>query len=90
MKKANTALGRAMEKLIGPEKGIFVGPRITMTGDGCVLVEGHRGLMEYGAQTVSAAVPGGCVRIKGEGLMLVAMNGRELMVSGQIWAVELE
>lgn len=90
MKKANTALGRALEKLMAPETGLFPGPRITMTGDGRVLVEGHRGLMEYGAQTVSAAVPGGCVRIKGEGLMLVAMNGRELVVSGQIWAVELE
>lgn len=79
-----------MQKLMEPDTGLFVGPRITITGDGCVLVEGHRGLTEYGAERVAAAVPGGCVRIKGEGLMLVAMNGRELVVSGRIWAVELE
>ena len=90
MKKANTAIGRALEKLIEPDKGDFVGPRITVTGDGRVVLEGHRGLMEYGGEAVTAAVAGGCVRIKGEGLMLVAMNGRELVVSGQIWAVELE
>lgn len=90
MKKANTVLGRALELLMGPDKGLVTGPRVTMAGDGYVLVEGHRGLMEYGAETVSAAVAGGCVRIKGEGLMLVAMNGHDLVVQGQIWAVELE
>lgn len=79
-----------MEKLLGPEKGSFFGPRITVSGEGRVLVEGHRGLLEYGAEKVSAAVAGGSVRIKGEGLMLVAMNKRELVVSGRIWAVELE
>lgn len=90
MKKANTAFGRALEKLIEPEKGAFAEPRITVTGDGRVVVEGHRGLMEYGAETVMAAVAGGCVRIKGEGLKLVAMNRKELVVSGKIWAVEQE
>ncbi len=90
MKKTNTALGRMLEKLLEPEKGLFTGPRITVTGEGRVLVEGHRGLMEYGAETVSAAVAGGSVRIRGEGLMLVAMNSSELVVSGRIWAVELE
>lgn len=65
-------------------------PRITLSGDGRVLVEGHRGLLEYGAEQVTAARAGGRIQIKGEGLNLVAMNKRELLVSGQIWAVEME
>ena len=65
-------------------------PRITLSGSERVLIEGHHGLLEYGAEQVTAARAGGRIQIKGEGLNLEAMNERELLVSGRIWAVELE
>ena len=65
-------------------------PRITISGDGRVLVEGHRGLLEYAADRIAAAGPGCRILIKGENLGLVAMNRREMVVSGRLWAVELE
>lgn len=65
-------------------------PRIILSGDGRVLVEGHHGLLEYGGELVAAARAGGRIQIRGEGLNLEAMNERELLVSGRIWAVELE
>lgn len=65
-------------------------PRITLSGSGRVLIEGHHGLLEYGPGRVAAARAGGCIMVNGEGLELVTMNDRELVVAGRIWAVELE
>lgn len=65
-------------------------PRITISGEGRVLVEGHRGLLEYAEDRIAAAGPGYRILIRGEKLALVAMDRRELVVSGRLWAVELE
>lgn len=79
-----------MQKLDIPAESATAAPRITVSGDGRVLIEGHRGLLEYGGESIAAAVAGGLVRVKGEKLMLEAMNSRELVLSGRIWTVELE
>ena len=55
-----------------------------------MLVEGHRGLLEYARDRIAAAGPGCRILIKGEDLALVAMDRREMVVSGRLWAVELE
>ena len=65
-------------------------PRITISGGDRVLIEGHRGLLEYAGDRIAAAGPGCRILIKGEGLSLVAMDRSELVVSGRLWAVELE
>lgn len=83
-------LERAAKRLDIPAESISGAPRITVSGNSRVLVEGHRGLMEYSAERVAAAGAGYRVLIKGEGLGLEIMNGRELVVSGKVWAVELE
>lgn len=90
MKTYSAAIGRLMQKMGVLPESATAAPRITVSGDGRVLIEGHRGLLEYGGESISVAVAGGMVRVKGEGLMLEAMNVRELVLTGRIWAVELE
>ena len=65
-------------------------PCVTLNGGSRVLIEGHRGLLEYSDERIAAAGAGCRVLIKGDGLTLTAMDDRELVVSGKIWAVELE
>ncbi len=65
-------------------------PRIIVSGGGRVLVEGHRGLLEYSEERIAAAGAGCRILIKGEKMGLVAMSGRQLVVAGRLWAVELE
>lgn len=79
-----------MSRLDLPEEALPGAMRITISGSTRVLVEGHRGLLEYAADRIAAAGPGCRVLIKGDGLGLVAMDRRELVVSGKLWAVELE
>ena len=90
MTKKSALLERVAQKLDIPAESITGAPRITMSGNGRVLVEGHRGLLEYSTERIAAAGANCRILIRGEGLELVIMNGRELVVSGKVWAVELE
>ena len=72
-----------------PEESLSGAPRITISGGGRVLVEGHRGLIEYGEDRIAAAGAGCTILIKGEDLRMRSMSGRELVVTGRLWAVEL-
>lgn len=73
-----------------PQESFSGAPRITVSGGARVLIEGHRGLLEYSDGRIAAAGAGCRVIVKGDGLTLAAMDGRSLAVSGTIWAVELE
>ncbi len=81
---------RMMTKLDIPEEAASNAPRIIISGGTRVLVEGHRGLLEYAGDRIAAAGPGCRILIKGEGLGLVTMDRHEMVVSGRLWAVELE
>ena len=81
---------RMLTRLDIPAESLTSAPRITIYGGDRVLVEGHRGLLEYAEDRIAAAGPGCRILIKGEHLGLVAMDRREMVVSGRLWAVELE
>lgn len=90
MKNSFQAARRLARALDMPQDGISSAPRITLSGASRVLIEGHRGLLEYSDERIAAAGAGCRILIKGEALALTAMDATELVVSGRIWAVELE
>lgn len=65
-------------------------PRITLSGDRQVLVENHRGILEYGGELVEVAGGRVRVRIRGRGLYLRAMDPEMILVAGEIFGVDLE
>ena len=73
-----------------PAEAMSSAPRITISGGGRVLIEGHRGLLEFGEERIAAAGAGCTILIRGEKLRMRAMSGRDLIVTGRLWAVELE
>lgn len=81
---------RMARRLGLPQEALGPAPRITLSGGSRVLVEGQRGLEEYDEEHIAVAVSRGRVVIRGQELMLDAMNASELSVSGKLWAVELE
>ena len=89
MKMKRTVAGRAAARFDLPAEAVSAAPRITVSGGDRVLVEGHRALLEYASGRVAAAGAGCTVVIEGEALRLRAMRGRELVVTGRIWAVQL-
>ena len=65
-------------------------PKVTLSGDKSVFIEGRKELLEYTGTCVEAACGALRVRVRGEGLTLRAMNGELLIVSGTICGVDIE
>ena len=63
-------------------------PRLEMVGSRQLYVERHTGILSYSQELIDVNTSGGVLRVKGEGLTLVAMTGEELRISGSISSVE--
>lgn len=63
-------------------------PRIQIIGCTQLLMENHKGILEYEPEKIE--INGGkvIVRLKGEKLELKAMSARELSISGHIFILE--
>lgn len=64
-------------------------PLIEIAGERRVLIENHRGVIEYGSQTIRVKVKYGQVCICGSGLELACMTRGQLVISGRVDAVQL-
>ncbi|MCD8117159.1 MAG: YabP/YqfC family sporulation protein [Oscillospiraceae bacterium] len=87
---ADKLLHRMLRQMDIPAESVSGAPRVTISGGTRVLIEGHRGLLEYADDRIAAAGRGCRILIKGENLGLVAMDKDEMVVSGRLWAVEIE
>ena len=63
-------------------------PRIEITGFDLIRIEEHRGLLEYGGEQIIVRGMGANIKIKGARLQLEMMNESELIVRGDIFALE--
>lgn len=64
-------------------------PIIEIAGDKRVLIERHRGIMEYTGDRIGISVAFGTVIICGCGLEVIRMSGEQLVISGRIDSVQL-
>lgn len=78
------------EKFDLPAETVAGLPSVSLTGDSRVLIENHRGILEYTEKTVEAAGGRLRIRINGEKLVLRAMDSQSLLITGKIFGVELE
>lgn len=78
------------DRLDLPAESMAGVPKLTVTGRRRVLIENHRGLLEYSRDCIE--VDGGRVRlrIRGTNLQLVAMDRSDLLISGIILSAEFE
>ena len=71
-----------------PEEAVSDALCVTLFGRRRAVVEHHRGLCGYDAQSVEVSAAAGRVRILGAELTLHAMDRDTLIVTGRIAAVE--
>ena len=64
-------------------------PLLALTGDRQLRVEGHRGILAYDPREIHIGGGKVTIRVRGMGLELKVMNRTELLITGQIFAVEL-
>ena len=63
--------------------------RIELIGNRQVIVENHRGVGIFETECMELLTPDGAVVVHGQGLALLVMNQRELVVTGRVRSVEL-
>jgi len=65
-------------------------PRMLMRGDSTLLLENHRGVVEYGPERLRVRTALGMVTIEGRGLVLSQLGEEDLMLSGVIRSVQIQ
>lgn len=65
-------------------------PRIEISGGRQMLIEKHRGVLEYSREEISVNTLNSVVRIRGKGLEIRAMTADELLISGNFSGIDFE
>lgn len=89
--KRKKGFGEKISELFDIPQEVLSGmPKLTISGDSCVLIENHKGLLEYGREIVR--VDGGRVQviIRGNLLELESVGGAEMLITGQIFSADIE
>jgi len=88
--KREDFLERAADMLDLPGEVVAGMPRITITGGCRVLVENHRGILEYGQERIT--VNGGrmVLTVCGGGLEIRSLNTNELLITGRLRSMEFD
>ena len=90
MAKEKITLMERWRRLVQESVTVFEGgPRVDLQGDRRVVIENHRGMVEYSDTCMRVSVRGGVIRVTGMGLELLVMNHDELVIGGRIAGVEL-
>ncbi|MBQ7459859.1 MAG: YabP/YqfC family sporulation protein [Oscillospiraceae bacterium] len=89
MRKRRTvrALEKAAEVFSLPSEAAGVS-RVTITGNSRAHIENHRGLLSYAAEEISVNAGRLILRFRGAGLEIEAMSDLELVIKGEILALE--
>lgn len=89
MSEKGGLLQRATRAFDLPADGLTGLPRLELIGKQELRMEGHRGILAYGPEEIHIAGGKQVVRVKGAELELRAMGPEELLITGEIFAVEL-
>jgi sporulation protein YqfC len=77
---------RHLQRIAGffefPEDIILDLPRITMLGNKQLLVENHKGIMEYTPSLVRVKLKQGELKVTGQRLVLESLQAEQLLVAG--------
>ena len=90
MERKESLLERASQALELPGDALGGLPRIELMGDRELRMFRHRGILAYGEQEIHISGGKLILKVRGEGLELRSMNADELLITGQIRALELD
>ena len=86
--KTGTVLNAVAELFDLPADVVAGLPRMELIGNRQLYLEHHTGILAYTQELIDANTPAGVLRVRGDGLTLLALTGEELRIGGRIDAVE--
>lgn len=90
LKKMESLAGELAERLQLPEEALLSAAKLTVVAGRRLVVENHRGILEYGPERIVVSAGRAKLCINGAQLSLEAMNKTELLIVGRIQSVEWE
>ena len=87
-KRENGVLNAVAELFDLPADVVAGLPRLEMVGSRQLYVEHHAGILAYSQEQIDVNTAAGVLRVRGDGLSLLAMTAEELRIGGTIAAVE--
>lgn len=88
--KRDGILTRAADMFDMPPDALTGVSCVEITGERDVLIENHKGILEYGDDCIRVSTSGSNIRIEGDSLFVSAMNPREIRLGGKISRVVFE
>jgi sporulation protein YqfC len=76
------------EMLELPKELILNTPRMTMVGNRDIMIENHKGIMEFDCERVRVNTGSGIVKITGSGLLIKEITSEDIIISGSIISIE--
>ena len=83
-------LERAAEIFDLPGEVLAGMPKLEMTGNRRLHIEGHKGVLEYSGALIAINGGAALMKIYGEELEIISMNAGELLIMGNIHKFEFE
>lgn len=71
-----------------PKEIVLNVPRLTMVGNGNLLIENYKGIIEYDDKRVRVNTGVGIIKIQGERLAIKEITSEDIMIDGEIQAFE--
>jgi len=88
--KKDSFLDKAADMFDIPGEVVGGMSRITVTGYRRVLVENHRGILEYGDEEIHINCGRMVLKLRGHGMELRALTNTELLITGRITGMEFD
>jgi sporulation protein YqfC len=77
-----------IELLELPKELVLNTPRLTMVGNSDLMVENHKGIVEFGDKGVKIITGTGIIKITGFGLLIKEITSEDIIISGSIDSIE--
>ena len=90
MGKLKAAARALSDRLQLPEDVLLGAAKIVVTAGRKVLIENHKGILEYTPEHIVVNLGKGKLSLLGQGFLLEAMNSGELLISGTIQSMQWE
>ena len=89
MRPRRPPLRQRLSELLDLPKDVVLNlPRISVVGDVQLLIENHRGLLEYDPDHVLVGMNEGRLLIRGRDLILGVVHADEMTITGQLTSIE--
>jgi sporulation protein YqfC len=85
--KRKRIVRHAVQAMGLPEDVVLGMPRVLMRGDSMLLLENHRGVLEYAPEKLRAITALGMLAVEGESLVLSSLGENDLLLTGTIHSV---